>query len=49
MEIEEGKLEHIPKTYKCFAIMLPIVISFSSLVMGYFMTYLSMMEEYLQK
>lgn len=42
-------MEKLNMVNKFFIFMIPLVISMSSFVMGYFMVYFTMMEEYLQK
>ena len=42
-------MDKLQATRKWFIFMVPLVIAMSSFVMGYFMVYLTMMEEYLQK
>jgi glucan phosphoethanolaminetransferase (alkaline phosphatase superfamily) len=42
-------MDKLKATHKWFIFMMPLVIAMSSFVMGYFMVYLTMMEDYLQR
>lgn len=42
-------MDKLKSLNKWFIFLVPLVIAMSSFVMGYFMVYLTMMEDYLQK